>query len=175
MDRLHRTIRRQLQRLRDAGPGRTAEAVDVLSGRRGAAQRSHGHPQRSRHLVSGQQAHSVSLAPRCLERMDQASVQREHRWRLARTVAGRPGRPHLVFSRRHEDRLQPDLPQLPHLEALHRRTGAGHLHLRSQEQYCRRRAAHRLDRHLSHVARQHHLFHLRSRRRSITSISTATT
>ena len=45
MDRLHRTIRRQLQCLCDARRGRPAPATDVLSGSRRAAERSHGNPQ----------------------------------------------------------------------------------------------------------------------------------
>jgi tricorn protease-like protein len=57
-----------------------------------------------------------------------------------------------------------DLPQFPHLEALHRRHGTGHPYLRPQEQHRRSRtAAHRLDRHLPHVARQHHLLQFRPR------------
>ena len=129
MDRLHRPIRRQLQRVRHARRRRTAQATHLLPGGRAAAQRPHGHSRRSRELVSRQQAHRLLVATRCLERMDQAALQRQHRRRVARTSAYRSGRSDFVLTRRDQDRLQHHLPQFPHLEALHRRPGPVHHHL----------------------------------------------
>ena len=57
-----------------------------------------------------------------------------------------------LFARWHEDRLQHDLPQLPHLEALHRRSGPVDHDLRPQEQHQPRYPAHGLDGHISDVA-----------------------
>ena len=102
------------------------------------------------HLDARQQAHSLSFAARRLQRLDQAPLHRLDGWRTARASAHGSGRAHFVQRRRHQDRLQPHLPQLPHLEALHRRPGAGHLHLRPQEQRPRAAdSAHRLHRYVS--------------------------
>ena len=46
---------------------------------------------------------------------------------LARALLMDKGGLTILFARWQQDRLQPHLPQLPHVEALHRRHGAGHL------------------------------------------------
>ena len=60
------------------------------------------------------------------------------------------------------------------VEALHRRTCASHHHLRPQKQLQSKPAAHRVHRHVPHVARQHDLLQFRPRHLNITSTFTAT-
>ena len=109
--------------------------LTFYQGQRAAAQRAHGHPQRGGHLDPGQQAHPLSLAPRHLQQLVRRLYSVSIDGGLPEPLPMDQGGLTLLFARRHQDRLQPHLPQLPHLEALHRRHGAGHLHLRLQEQH----------------------------------------
>ena len=150
--------------LRDPGRRRRGEAADLPFRRGREGDDALGARQHGGDLDAGLAERRLPVAAHGLELLVRTAVRGPGRRRLADAVAARPRRPDELQPGRQIDRLQPHLPQFPHLEALSRRPGAGRRHLQFRHQEALPR--HRLEghRHRADVGRPQDLFPFGPRR-----------
>ena len=130
-------VRRDDRRLRHAGRrGRAAPAHLVpLDG----PVRADG-PRQPRPRLDARREDPLPRPAGADPRLRRRAVRRLARGRAGRTLPAPRGGRHQLLARREEDRLQPDLPRLPHVEALQGRDGPGRLGLRPRARRRSRRS-----------------------------------
>ncbi len=163
--RLHRPVRRQHGRLCHPRGRWNGHPPDLPLGRHRGRAAALGTRQHGGQLDPRRQERAHAVPPRHLQLLVRAAVPGAHGRRTGDAAGTPQGRHDVLQPRRHEGRLQPDLPQLPDLEGVLRRPRAGHLDLRLH--HPPGRARHHLEGHghRPDVVRRHHLLRLRPGRR----------